>query len=90
MNGTDNLYNSYYYTLFIGLSWDADASVNAGSAVFVTMDNTYYSGTGSYDALTGWNVGNGGSSSFPEPSTILLLGSGLFGFAGIAGKRMKK
>lgn len=48
------------------------------------------SGTGGSGSNGGTGGGGSGSSPVPEPSTLLLVGSGLAGLAGLAMRRRKR
>lgn len=61
----------------------------------VTLTGEYSSvdGSGPSDEIgdvTGDVTGNGGMAPVPEPSTMLLVGIGLFGLVGSAGRKLKK
>ncbi len=74
------------WTSFLGITWDADASMLSGGVSIVTdiNDNYWKSYSSTGDQIVGYQVG---PNPVPEPATMLLFGSGI---AGLIGTRMRK
>lgn len=79
MNGSDES----GYTMFIGLSWDETASILNGGISFSLLSDPFYSGNLQYNDL----LVSASTNAVPEPSTMLLLGSGLLGVVALNRRR---
>ena len=69
MNGNEGVGD---YTVYLGLSWSASVSVDAGGIQFILLNDPEYSGNLAYnDLLIGWSA-----TAVPLPSSLALLALG--------------
>lgn len=71
--------------------WNGSASVTAPGGPIGTIYMAFVlDAGGNLVAVTPWSSSliNAGNTSVPEPSSLLLVGVGLLGFAGLAGRKL--
>ena len=74
--------NAFYTTAILIMNYDSEPVLDTTSGPFVRMQNVGLDGEGSLKLYP--------TDPIPEPATMLLLGSGLIGFAVSSKKRFKK
>ncbi len=85
----DDAFNGDILTVTGSVTFAGIAPVSGGYQVELVLQNTVPFGGGSVSWLDGGTTGlDFTTSSVPEPGTIVLLGSSLLGFAGIARRKL--
>ncbi len=90
VNGTQILPSDGYFLFNNDASWyNFDGTYNNGSATSLTVTYQFVaSGTGSMPASLDDFYVNGTANSIPEPTSLILLGSGLVGAAGFLRRKL--